>query len=61
MRDGVVVSGKRFLITGTLLLVLIGVLGLGWVMAVEPQAADPAFWGTPTPQPRDGVLPFGGR
>jgi hypothetical protein len=46
------------LIGGTLLLMLIGAIGFGWVLAVEPQAADPAFWGTPTPEAREGVLPF---
>jgi hypothetical protein len=58
MESGVVVSGKRFLVAGTLLLLVIGAVGLGWVMAAEPQPADPAFWGTPTPTPPGGVLPF---
>jgi hypothetical protein len=58
MRDGAVISGRRLLIGGTLLLMLIGAIGFGWVLAVEPQAADPAFWGTPTPEAREGVLPF---
>jgi hypothetical protein len=58
MQSGVVVSGKRFLVAGTLLLLAIGAVGFGWVMAAEPHAADAGFWGTPTPAPPGGVLPF---
>lgn len=53
-----VVSGKVFLIGGFVLFGLIALVALYLVVGGDPATVDPEWWGTPTPTPRPGALPF---
>lgn len=52
------ISGKAFLIGGFAVFLLIAAVALFMVVGPSPDRVDPSFWGTPTPTPRPGALPF---
>lgn len=56
--SGLGVNGRAFLIGGFAVFLLIAAVALLMIVGPSPGRVDPSFWGTPTPTPRPGALPF---
>jgi hypothetical protein len=52
------ISGRQFLIGGIVVLLLLATATLFWTLTSDVTPADREWWGTPTPTPSHGWLPF---